>query len=235
MGGRGAAFGGSGAGVTAAQDRTIDRIIKRTRDLKNEQFRIVNENGEVVLEKRGTAHEVASTVGEKRQYMEGAVSIHNHPEGGTFSDADLSDFGYGAREMVVASPEGTYRLTNMKYGQYDAKSGWYDMREDMRNKGITAERSFMDIKKETESKPRVQKASQAVSQAAGRWLEAKKAGKPQSVLDDLMNKYNQKQSDYKSIFAEERRRTEVQPYHDYYKANASKFGFKYGFEKRSGR
>ena len=139
MGSRGSSSGmsGGGGGVTSAQNKTVDQIVKRTRDLKNEQYRIIDENGEVVLERRGTRHEVTGTVGEKRQFMEGGVGIHNHPDGGTFSQDDLRDFGFGARQIVVASPEGTYKLTNTKYGQFDAKHGWHDMSEAMDRAGIT--------------------------------------------------------------------------------------------------
>lgn len=233
MGGRGSDSGLSGGGgVTATQNKTVDKIVKQTRDLKNEQFRIIDEDGNVVLVKRGSEHMVAATVGEKREFMDGAVSIHNHPDGGTFSDADLSDFGYGARQMVVASPEGTYKLTNTKYGQFDAKHGWYDMREDMQKKGVTAERSFTDINKAAMADPRVKRASDAASKVAKQWVDARNAGKPQSVLDKLVAEYNKRDATYKSILKTARRDAETRPYHDYFKANAKKYGFEYSFTKR---
>ena len=87
---------GAVAGVTPLQNKTINQIANKTRNLKKEQYRIVNENGEIVLEKKGQEHEVSATLGEKREYLPGAVSIHNHPAGGTFSYPDLRDFGTGA-------------------------------------------------------------------------------------------------------------------------------------------
>lgn len=90
---------------------------------------MVNEDGEVVLEKRGSQDQVAATVGEKREHLQGAVTIHNHPDGGTFSDEDLTEFGFGARQIVVASPEGTYKLTNMEYGTPKQSEGWFRMRD----------------------------------------------------------------------------------------------------------
>lgn len=234
MGGRGGNFGSSsGAGVTAAQNKTVDRIAKRTRDLKNEQYRIINENGEIVVERKGTRHEVSGTVGEKRQYMEGGVGIHNHPEGGTFSEADLKDFGFGARQIVVASPEGTYKLTNMKYGQYDAKSGWYDMQEAMNSAGITGrEMSFTELRKQAQQQPAVSRQMKAMQKTSDQWVKAREAGKPQATLDRLAAKYDQQSTKYKSLLKDAQRQVETKPYHDFYRKNASKYGFKYEFTKR---
>ena len=233
MGGRGSDFGGSGgAGVTAAQNKTIDRLAKRTRDLKNEQYRVVNENGEVVLEKKGGRREVSATVGEKRQYLPGAVTIHNHPDGGTFSDADLTEFGFGARQLVVASPEGTYKLTNTKYGTPNQSKGWYDMQKAMDAAGVTRERSALAIRDEARQRPAVKKLSDAMNRTSARWVEARQAGKPQATLDRLMGQFNRQQEKYKSALKAEERKVETQPYHDFYRKNASKYGFKYEFTRR---
>lgn len=233
MGGRGGNFGGSGsAGVTAAQNKTIDRLAKRTRDLKNEQYRVVNENGEVVLEKKGGRGEVSATVGEKRQYLSGAVTIHNHPDGGTFSDADLNEFGFGARQLVVATPEGTYKLTNTKYGTPDQSRGWLDMRNAMDAAGVTRERSFTELRKEAQSQPAVARQMRAMSKTSDQWVKAKQAGKPQATLDRLMAQYNRQDVKYKSLLDTATRKAETQPYHDFYRRNASKYGFKYEFTRR---
>ena len=116
-------------GRSIKQDRTIKGLVKRTQNLKKEQYRIIDADGNVVLEKKGDKHSVAATVGEKRDFLKGNISLHNHPEGGTFSAADFSDFGYGAREIVAATPEGTYRLINKKYGTKEAYDGWVNMRD----------------------------------------------------------------------------------------------------------
>lgn len=233
MGGRGGNFGSSsGAGVTAAQNKTVDRIAKRTRDLKNEQYRIINEDGEIVVERKGTRHEVSGTVGEKRQYMEGGVGIHNHPEGGTFSEADLRDFGFGARQIVVASPEGTYKLTNTKYGTPDQSKGWLSMRNAMDAAGVTRERSFMELRKEAQSQPAVSRQMKAMQKTSAQWVKARQEGKPQAVLDRLTAQYNRQDAKYKSLLKTAERKVETQPYHDFYRKNASKYGFKYEFTRR---
>lgn len=191
MGGRGSNFGGSdSAGVTTAQNKTINRLARQTRDLKNEQYRIVNEDGDVVLEKKGTKHQVNSTVGEKREFMEGAVSIHNHPDGGTFSEPDLRDFGFGARQIVAASPEGTYKLTNMEYGTRNAKSGWHDMSEAMERAGVTKEISFTELRKQAQSQPAVARQMKAMQKTSDQWVRAREAGKSQATLDRLAAQYD---------------------------------------------
>lgn len=98
MGGRGASSGISKLyGRTIAQDKTIKEYARKTANLKNEQYRIIDSNGNVLLKKQGDKHSVVMTLGEKREYMFGNISLHNHPGGGTFSIADLNDFGNGAK------------------------------------------------------------------------------------------------------------------------------------------
>ena len=232
MGGRGGRSDVSSGGVTHAQDTTITRIARRTRDLKKEQYRIVNEDGEIVLEKKGGKHEVSATIGEKRDHLPGAVSIHNHPEGGTFSLEDLNEFGFHARQMVVAAPEGTYKLTNIKYGQKDQTAGWYDMREAMKAAGIDREMSFMEIRREAEKSPRMIKLRQSVDKISEQWVKAKEGGKPQATLDRLMARYDKVVEKIKVVRKEEERKVETKPYHDFYRKNAGKYGFRYEFIKR---
>ena len=117
-----------------AQAKTLRAIENRTRNLKKEQFRVVDRDGNVVMQKQGDAHSVTFTMGEARDNFPGNITIHNHPDGGTFSSADLSAIGHGATEIRAASPEGTYILRNMRHGaRYDAakEKTWFDMREDL--------------------------------------------------------------------------------------------------------
>lgn len=218
--------------VTDAQNKTASRIARQTRDLKNEQYRIINEDGAVVLEKRGGRGEVASTAGEKREYLDGALSIHNHPDGGTFSDADLRDFGYGARAIVVSSPEGTYRLTNVRYGTPQAHSGWHDMQQAMDAAGVTRERGFRELRDEAQKDRTVAKHSAAMQKAAEAWTKAKDAGKPKETLDKITERYNAHREQYRTALKAAERQVAVKPYDDFYRKNAAKYGFKYEFVKR---
>lgn len=218
--------------TTEAQDRTVERLIKRTRDLKNEQYRIVDENGNVVLERKGTRHEVAGTVGEKREFMSGGIGIHNHPDGGTFSPDDLRDFGFRARQIVVASPEGTYKLTNLKYGQKDQTSGWLDMQRAMEAAGVTAEVSFTTLQRQAQSAPQIVKLREQMSDVSNRWVQGRNNGASAEAQQKLTDEYNRLSEQYKKMLSDERRRIETAPYHEFYTKNASKYGFKYEFIRR---
>ena len=218
--------------TTDAQDKTINKLARQTRDLKSEQLRIVNEAGEVVYTAKGGAHEVASTVGVKRQFDDGAVVIHNHPAGGTFSQADLRDFGYGARQIVVATPEGTYYLTNLKYGTPEAKSGWLNMFDKMDETGITNERSFLDIRKEAQQAPHIVKLSDQMKDISNQWVQARNAGATPESQQKLLDTYGRLEAQYHTAIQKEQRRVETQPTDDFYKKNARKYGFEYTFVKR---
>lgn len=233
MGSRGQASGGTGANpVTAEQQKAVDKIAKQTRDLKNEQYRVIGEDGQVKLVSKGGKHEVGTTRGEKWDNVPGSVSIHNHPQGGTFSDADFSDFGFGARAIYAAAPEGTYSLVNKKYGTSEAKKGWVAMQEAYRNSPAGQERGFLDLKKAATSTPRYQRAAKAADNAAKRYMQASKSGAPQARLDRLMSAYKAAADRSSSVYKEELRRAEVRPAHDWLRANASKYGFEYSFRKR---
>lgn len=154
---------------TEAQSKTLGKIIKKTANLKKEQYRIIDKDGNVLLEKKGDKSSVASTVGEHRENLPGNISIHNHPEGGTFSTADLSDFGYGAQEIVVASPEGTYSLVNTRMGQPDQFDGWIPLRDAI-EKDIPEQSPFDNLKKARENLKDSPEMKQMKS-IEGEWLE----------------------------------------------------------------
>ena len=219
--------------TTQAQDRTINQIIRRTRDLKNEQYRIVDEEGNIVLERKGARHEVVGTVGEKRQFMEGGVGIHNHPEGGTFSLPDLRDFGFSARQIVAASPEGTYKLTNLNYNnRMKRTAGWRDMQEAMEKAGVDADVSFTELQKQAREAPAVKKLGDQISAISDRWVQGHNSGASAEAQQKLMDEYNRLSDQYKKMLRDERRRLETAPYHEFYKKNARKYGFKYEFIPR---
>jgi len=232
--GRGSSKAGgiSTAGVTTAQTKTISKIANRTRNLKNEQYRVVNEDGEVVLTKQGVKGTVATTVGEKREFLEGAATIHNHPDGGTFSEADIHDFGYGARQITVASPEGTYTLKNDKYGTMDQYKGWRPMLDAMDKAGITKEVSYVDLRKQAENSPKIKKLRKESNNIANEWLKQRNAGASAETLQALYKKSDDVGAKLTKAVKDEVRRLETKPYDDFYKKNAKKYGFTYSFEKK---
>lgn len=228
---RGASGGGGGVKLTPEQEQALDRLIKRTANLKNEQYRIIDADGNVVVEKRGTAHEVGATVGEKRQYLDGNVSLHNHPDGGTFSPDDLSEFGYGAKEIVVATPEGTYRLVNNKYGTYDAKSGWYDMREEIRKIPDT---TYSELNRQAKANLENSKTEKQIKAISSKWADIRdKQGNDaaKKYIQSVQGLYDELTKKRSAEIKAEIRRLEVKPFDDFYKANAKKYGFDYSFER----
>ena len=100
------------------QDRKLQSVANKIRNYKNEQYFVINDDGEIILHKKGGVGEVTHTVGESREFLPGAITLHNHPGdgefGGTFSDVDWRDFGYGAKEIRVSAPEGDYIITNKR-------------------------------------------------------------------------------------------------------------------------
>lgn len=219
-----------------AQDKALARIIKRTANLKNEQFRIVDPEGNVVLEKRGGHDSVSAMVGEKREHMEGNVSIHNHPEGGTFSPQDLSDFGFGAREMVVSGPDGTYSLVNEKYGTKDQSRGWFDMKEALERE-VPQEESAFSLMRQARENLKDSHENREMKRINDTWLKMRESGASKEELDDYYRKsgYEDLARTQKDNVAKETRRLEVAPFHDFYAKNAAKYGFKYTFTPHAGK
>ena len=228
---------GGGGGISApktspAVEKQINKIAKQTANLKKEQYRVINEDGEVVFKKQGKNDRVEMTVGEKRQYLDGATSIHNHPNdsfGGTFSENDLTDFGYGAKEIVVAAPEGTYRLKNARWGTKEQSKGWYDMREEYRkmSEGLSTGQLIRDTN-EAMKKTKISKEMNKISE---KWTKRRSEGASESELKKLSEQYFKLESEYKKQKQAIQRQLEIKPYHDFLKANAKKYGFVYEYPK----
>lgn len=219
-------------GRTMKQDKAVKALVKRTQNLKKEQYRIVDADGNVVLEKKGDAHSVAATVGEKRDLMRGNISLHNHPAGGTFSSEDFSDFGYGAREIVAAAPEGTYRLINKKFGTKDAYSGWVNLRDGARAIPEASTTALLQQARANLANSATQKELNAIS---SRWAEIKDQqgnAAAQAYYATVKDKYDALTERHKAEVQQESRRLETAPFHEYLKAHAAENGFIYRFEKK---
>ena len=98
--------------------------------------------------------------------------------------------------------------------------------------GVTRERSFTELRKEAQSQPAVTRQMKAMQKTSESWVKARQEGKPQAVLDRLTAQYNRQEAKYKSLLKTAERKVETQPYHDFYRKNASKYGFKYEFTRR---
>lgn len=211
---------------TDEQSKTLKRIESRTRNLKNEQYRVVDRDGNVILEKQGNKNSVSYSVGEARDNIPGNITIHNHPDGGTFSSADLSDIGYGATEIRAASPEGTYILRNARYGgRYDAAKDktWVNMRDDIdvASEGFKTHRQLKsEIRKpyDEQLKPYTEK-----------WEQRKAAGASWDELNAIAAEYTAKADSFRPQIEAAARKAYVDQYHQWYKSNAGNYGLEYEF------
>ena len=215
---------------TEAQAKTLSGIIRKTANLKKEQYRIVDGDGNVVVEEKGDRHEVKSTVGQKREHLPGNVSIHNHPDGGTFSADDLSDFGYGAREIVVASPEGEYSLVNAKYDTKERYEGWHAMREAY-EKACPNDVSGFEILQKARKNLENCEERQRMNAISHEFVQRKDRGESLDSLRDWLatTDYDALEALYKEKLKKEQRRIEVEPHDRFMKENAEKYGFTYTF------
>lgn len=210
---------------TAAQEKTLKGIESRTRGLKKEQFRVVDRDGNVVMQKQGDKTSVSYSIGEARDNFPGNITIHNHPDGGTFSTADFSDFGYGATEIRAASPEGTYMLRNLHHRTkwVDGGKTWLDMRDDLdaASEGFKSHRSL--------KKPIMEEYEKQVKPLFEKWDKRRAAGASQEELNSLAKEYTTKWDALKPQIEAEARAAYVGQYHSWLKAHAGEYGFEYTF------
>lgn len=213
------------AAPTEAQEKTLKGIESRTRNLKKEQFRVVDREGNVVMQKQGDKNSVSYSVGEARDNFPGNITIHNHPDGGTFSSADLSDIGYGATEIRAASPEGTYTLRNLNYRTKwtEDQKGWMDMRNDI-------DAASQDFKTHRQLKKELREPfEKQVKPLSDKWAKMRSEGASQEELNKIAKEYTEKWDALKPQLEQAARKAYVDQYHHWYNANAGKYGFEYTF------
>lgn len=221
---------------TEAQERALKKILRRAASLKKEQYWIITPDGEIPVHKRGDKGSVSATVGEKREHLDKAISVHNHPVGGTFSDEDLNEFGFGATEMLVVGPDGVYSLANNNVGKKNQYSGWNDMREELRKEMTKWEDNWSFTAKRRQAKENLEKSkvgkeiSKELHAVQQQWEERKNAGAEREELNKIYDEqYKPLLEEYSKRLKAEERRMETEPFHEFYKKNAKKYGFTYTF------
>ena len=220
-----------------AQDKAVKSLCRKISGLKNEQRFIMDADGKILAQSRGDKHSVGLSVGTMRDHMKGNVAVHNHPGGGTFSPDDLSTFGYGAVESVVSTKEGTYSLVNAKFDTKERYNGWYDMKEDL-EKRMESDPSFEDyrtpeyklrnkVSDEMADTPRKKKMNEITHEI----LERHDRGEDREseAMQKLFGEYSKLEAEFKAERDKEVRRRITQPFEDFYKENAEKYGFVYTF------
>ena len=95
------------------KDVTIKGVEDRIRNLDHEQLAIIGPDGYVLAAVDGGEHSVSLTANSMK-YVKGNDVFHNHPNGGTFSPADIMTTGNtGAKSISAVSKRfnKTYTLT----------------------------------------------------------------------------------------------------------------------------
>ena len=93
--------------------KTCQAVEEKSVKLKNEKMTLVNENGDIVHEKRGSQSRVNFNSYDSAMMGEDITLTHNHPGeyGGTFSGADVNVLTkYNLRAIRAVGVEGTYSL-----------------------------------------------------------------------------------------------------------------------------
>jgi len=213
---------------TEAQVKTLKQIETKTRNLKKEQLRVVDRDGNVIMQKQGDKNSVNYKVGEAREYFPGNITIHNHPDGGTFSSSDLSDIGHGATEIRAAAPEGTYILRNMRFRTrwFDGQKTWVDMRDDIDEAAFNF-KSHFSLKKEVRASFKEDQAK--IDKIAKDWSDARNAGASQEELSKYYKEYDAAAAVLKTKVEAATRKAYTDQYHNWYKENAMKYGLQYEF------
>lgn len=217
--------------IPEAQQKTLNRIIQKTKNLKNEQYRIVDKDGNVLLEKKGDNHSVSATVGEKRDFMEGSVSIHNHPTGGTFSSSDFSDFGYGATDIFATSPEGTYRLSAKDVNSKGSKGDWVKLRDDY-EQALNKDVSHLTLLQQARKNLNDTADTKLMNSINKKWVEIKeKKGieEANKYAETTKEEYDKAVERHKKAVEKEVRRLATTPHHEWLINNAKKYGYTYTF------
>lgn len=210
---------------TEAQDKTLRGIESKTRNLKKEQLRVVDREGNVILQKQGDKHSVQFSRGEARDTFYGNVTIHNHPSGGTFSTPDIASFGYGATEIRAAAPEGTYTLRNLSHGAKwnSNQKGWVEMKADL-EVAVNEFKSSRELKKELR-KPYDEKLEPLTQ----KWLSLRNTGASIEEQNKVADEYTRTWDALKPQLEAEVRAAYVGQYDSWYKSNAGSYGFEYTF------
>ena len=213
---------------TAAQEKTLKGIERRTRNLKKEQLRVVDRDGNVVMQKQGTKDSVSYKIGEAREHFPGNITIHNHPDGGTFSTADLSDIGHGATEIRAAAPEGTYILRNIRRGTrwVDGQKTWVDMRDDLDAAAFDFKSGYR-LKKEVSESFKAE--NDTLKDISSRWSKARESGASQEELQKYVDEYTSLANDLRARVEVATRKAYTDQYHNWYKQNAMNYGLEYEF------
>ena len=219
--------GKQGAVGRAVANEAADQI----RSLDHEESFIVGPDGHMRHYNVGEEGHVTSTIGEMREHAPGAVVMHNHPHGGTFSPDDLHTLGYGPSEMRAVTRDGDYVMRSM---QGDQTPHWPGLRDAVE---AAAEHEFLEPyqlrNKIFEEKYRPSYDAE-VNSIADRWIKQKESGASKETLDATFKEWQDAEAAWLKKHPKEDREKEANEayanqYHEFYREHAAEYGIEYEF------
>lgn len=209
-------------------NNTLRKVAKRIKNLKKEQYYIIDKDGNISLKKQGGAQEVSATVGEKRDFLRGNVSIHNHPSGGTFSAQDLRDFGFGATDIFVSSNAGVYSLTKTTTGTPD----WVHLQQEYSkflDKDVYGV-SYLDRLRQARENTKDSASSKTISRISNEFERIRNTQGSDTAnryFESMRSEYDSATKAHSAEVQREADRLLTLPAHKWLQQNASRYGFRY--------
>lgn len=132
--------------------KTCQKVEAKSVKLKNEKLTLIDEDGDVIHEKRGSRGSVSidNATAYKMRESNSVTLTHNHPGefGGTFSGADVNILTkYNLRAVRAVGKEGTYSLERAGNGQKAASFNQdYGRLSDQTNRSLQSKHNDLKSK-----------------------------------------------------------------------------------------
>lgn len=233
----------TGSGATSFTIRTRDAskqgIVGRAvaneaansiRNKDHEESYILDSDGHMRKYTVGDEGSVIMTVGEKRENAPGAVMMHNHPSGGTFSSADLHDLGYRPTEMWAVTTDGDYVMRSIDQTK---TPDWVGLRDALES----AEASFKEpyqLRNEIFEQKYRQSYDSEVNSIADRWIKERESGASKETLDAIYKEWQDAEAAWLKKHPKKEREAEAEraylnQWHEFYQEHAAEHGIEYEF------
>ena len=236
----------TGSGATSFTIRTKDsskqkmvgsavvrEAADQIRNLDHEELVVIDSDGRMNHYAVGDEGEVRTTVGAMREHATGAVIMHNHPSGGTFSPQDLHQLGYRPSEIRIATADGDYVMRSAdgtvphwpKLQDAILNAEWDDFKEPYQLRNEIYEQKY--------------KASYdaEVTSIADRWIKQRNEGASQETLDATLKEWEKADKKWRKKHPKKEREAEAErayreQYHKFYMEHAAEYGIDYSFEPK---
>lgn len=212
-------------------DAVVKEAANKIRNLDHEEMFIISPEGRRRYSKVGESGQVTNKIGDMRENAPGAVLMHNHPSGGTFSSSDLHELGYMPKEIRAITPEGDYVMRSASDGEMPNWVGLKDSLESVQD-GFKSE---IQLRKEIYKQKYEDSYNREVGSFAQKWVDAKDSGAPKETLDELYGEWSKANDKWNEEHPKEERNAEatkayLDQWHQYYQEHAEEYGIDYKFE-----